>query len=154
MYSQANDTYMSSYGNTYGAPSGAAAFNAFGDDGTSVSSASPFFFNGADFTSWAGNDSYQSYSSTTITIDAYDALSNFLGSCGATLSPSSYNFVNCNIANVSTLVFHNDIGTAGHWWLMDDFTYNGTTTPEPGTLVMFGSGVLGLAGVIRRRFSA
>jgi PEP-CTERM motif len=59
----------------------------------------------------------------------------------------------CDIANVSTLVFHNDIGTSGHWWLMDDFTYNGTTTPEPGTLVMLGSGLLAAAGMIRRRLS-
>jgi hypothetical protein len=29
----------------------------------------------------------------------------------------------------------------------------GSTTPEPGTLVMFGSGILGLAGVIRRKLS-
>ncbi len=153
MYAAGNGYYDSGYGNTYGAPSGGAAYNGFGDDGTTVTSATPFTFNGADFTAWAGNDSYQSYSSTTILIDAYDAGSGFLGSCGATLSPSSYNFVTCNIGNVSTLVFHNDIGTSGHWWLMDDFTYNGTSTPEPGTLMMFGSGIVGLAGVLRRRIN-
>jgi hypothetical protein len=27
------------------------------------------------------------------------------------------------------------------------------TTPEPGTLVMFGSGILGLAGVLRRKIN-
>ena len=27
------------------------------------------------------------------------------------------------------------------------------TTPEPGTLIMFGSGVLGLAGLLRRKIS-
>jgi hypothetical protein len=108
-------------------------------------------FNGADFSSFAGNDAYQSYSSTTITIDAYDAGSNFLGSCGASLSPSSYNFLTCNIANVSTLVFHNDTGTSGRWWLMDDFTYNQSATPEPGSLMLLGSGVVGLAGMLRRK---
>ena len=30
---------------------------------------------------------------------------------------------------------------------------NVTTAPEPGTLVMFGSGILGLAGPIRRRYN-
>lgn len=34
-------------------------------------------------------------------------------------------------------------------------TYNGsTTTPEPGTLVMLGSGILAAAGGLRRRFAA
>ncbi len=120
---------------------------------TTVSSAIPFTFNGADFSSFAGSDAYQSYSSTTVLIDAYDSGSNFLGSCGATLSPSSYNFLTCNIANVSSLVFHNDSGTSGRWWLMDDFTYNSSATPEPGTLVMFGSGIIGLAGILRRRIN-
>ena len=31
------------------------------------------------------------------------------------------------------------------------FALGGTAVPEPGTLVMLGTGVLGLAGVIRRR---
>ena len=32
------------------------------------------------------------------------------------------------------------------------YVSSGGTTPEPGTLVMFGSGVLGLAGLLRRKF--
>lgn len=151
MYAVGNDYYDSTYGNTYGAPSGGAAYNGFGDDGTTLNSATPFTFVGADFSSWAGSDTYQSYSSLTITIAAFDASSNFLGVCSQTLSASSYNFLTCNIADVSTLVFHNDILTAGHWWLMDDFSYIGGSTPEPGTLLMFGSGIVGLAGVLRRR---
>jgi hypothetical protein len=31
-------------------------------------------------------------------------------------------------------------------------TFNATTIPEPGTLVMFGSGLIGLAGIARRKF--
>ena len=33
-------------------------------------------------------------------------------------------------------------------------TFSTGTVPEPGTLVMLGSGVLGLAGVLRRKFRA
>jgi hypothetical protein len=33
-------------------------------------------------------------------------------------------------------------------------TTGGGTTPEPGTLVLFGSGLLGIAGVVRRKFRA
>jgi hypothetical protein len=50
------------------------------------------------------------------------------------------------------------------WAMENDFYHNGlvrivtevpeSTIPEPSTLVMLGSGVLGLAGVIRRRLSA
>lgn len=151
MYAVGNGYYDSTYGNTYGAPSGGAAYNGFGDDGTSVTSATPFTFIGADFTTWAQNDNYASFSSLTVTIAGFDSSMHLVGVCGQTLSAFGYNFLPCDLANVSTLVFHNDIGTSGHWWLMDNFTYS--TTPEPGTLLMFGSGVLGLAGLIRRKLS-
>lgn len=33
------------------------------------------------------------------------------------------------------------------------FTLSGTATPEPGSIMLFGSGVLGLAGVLRRKMT-
>ena len=38
-------------------------------------------------------------------------------------------------------------------WGIDDASYNGgTATPEPSSLLLLGSGILGLAGVVRRKF--
>jgi PEP-CTERM motif len=42
----------------------------------------------------------------------------------------------------------NDV-TDGYWG--PNFIINGTTTPEPGTMALFGSGVLALFGTLRRR---
>jgi PEP-CTERM motif/Carbohydrate binding domain len=50
-----------------------------------------------------------------------------------------------------TFTFRNDPA----YWFLDNVSVNqGGTTPEPGTLVLFGSGLLGIAGVIRRKFRA
>jgi hypothetical protein len=37
--------------------------------------------------------------------------------------------------------------------LVTGFSFGSTTTPEPGTLALFGSGVLGLTAVLRRKFN-
>lgn len=52
-----------------------------------------------------------------------------------------------------SFTFQNDPG----YWFLDGVQVQqqgGGTVPEPGTLVMFGSGVLGLAGMIRRKLRA
>ena len=39
------------------------------------------------------------------------------------------------------------------YWFLDNVSVTqGSSTPEPGTLVMFGTGLLGLAGIARRKF--
>ena len=67
--------------------------------------------------------------------------------------------------NIHTIVNLNDSGTvyftgglapgAQTWFSLEGALtpQNITITPEPGTLVMFGSGIIGLAGMIRRKIS-
>jgi PEP-CTERM motif-containing protein len=45
----------------------------------------------------------------------------------------------------------NDGGSCGNAALI--VTYNSGTTPEPGSFILLGTGVLGLAGVIRRKLN-
>lgn len=54
-------------------------------------------------------------------------------------------------ASFSSLTITN---TSNDAWGMDDVSYSTqvSTVPEPGTLMMFGSGVIGLAGLLRRKF--
>ncbi len=46
------------------------------------------------------------------------------------------------------------VGGNGYVWTPYSTDVLNVSTPEPGTLVMFGSGLLGLAGIIRRKLSA
>jgi hypothetical protein len=145
-----NDNYTSGYSNSYGAPSGAAAYNAFGTLDVTITSPTPITFNGADFTGWAESNAQAGFSATTITISMYDSLDNLLNSTGrVALSFNSYNFVSAgDTPNVSKIVLESTGGA--NWWLMDNFTYNaGASTPEPGSLLLLGGGFLGL-GLIRR----
>ncbi len=148
-YAVGNDYYMSSYGNTYGAPSGGAAFNGFGDLDVTMTGGGSFTFDGAFFTGWADNNGPWGEGSNTITMFMYDAGSNLLGTVSTALSFDSYNWVGVGIANVSEVVFQSD--GQSRWWLMDNFTYNAAAVPEPTSMLLFGTAVLGLAGMMFRR---
>jgi len=41
----------------------------------------------------------------------------------------------------------------GHSYFGPNFSYGSTSTPEPGTLVLLGSGLLGAVGVVRRKLN-
>jgi len=70
------------------------------------------------------------------------------------VSTSQVNNVFWDENNGSSLAFFSAINDIGS----EAFNIYGTTgspthaTPEPGTIVMFGTGILGLAGAVRRRF--
>jgi hypothetical protein len=46
-----------------------------------------------------------------------------------------------------------DTGVVGEAVTVSSVPEPGTATPEPGTLLMFGSGIIGLAGVLRRKIN-
>ena len=55
---------------------------------------------------------------------------------------------NLNLSNVTSVTF-SDVPSGSGYWLMDNVVYN--STPEPGTLALFGSGALGVLGMLRRK---
>jgi len=70
-----------------------------------------------------------------------------------------YDLVACaGVTGASTIHIHTLNPSGDDNIFEETFWFSGagnvSTTPEPGTLVMLGSGVLGLAGIIRRKFNA
>jgi hypothetical protein len=111
------------------------------------------FFNGG----FNGNNNYQLFNSTGGLITS--GLMNGVWGSDITNDFITYDFgVNC----VSKIIWDNGMSPwpGDSWWDgVENLSFNQSvatqsvaTTPEPGTLVMFGTGILGLAGAARRRF--
>ena len=142
------DAAYQSYGNTYGSPSGEyAAYNGYGVLNIDITGG-PIKFMGANVTSWASYNNYASFSSTTLTVTGYLGGSS-IGSGTTSLSPNSYNWFDPGLSSlwIDKLVF--TASGNSKWFLMDDFTY--TPVPEPGTLLLLGTGLFGLGAIARFR---
>jgi hypothetical protein len=141
-------SYMSGYGNSYGATSGdKMAFNAFGVQSVTTTG-STFDFTGAQFTTWAAGDAHVWHSSSTITVEGWLA-GTMVYSNTMALSATGFNWFAANYTGVDELRFLSD--GASRWWLMDDFTINeNNAVPVPASICLWGLG-MGCAALVARR---
>jgi hypothetical protein len=56
-------------------------------------------------------------------------------------------------ANITSIRIYDIVDSAGIGWDTFQYEQSGQTTPEPGTLVMLGTGLLAVTGILRRKFS-
>jgi hypothetical protein len=137
----------SSYGNTYQFPSMSnTVFNGSGVLGVTMSG-SPFIFNGADFSGWDQNNGIGGYTATSVSVSGYLGGS-LVGTAAINLPADTFVWLSANMGPVDELVISSS--ASGNWWLMDNFTYNQNTVPEPGSLLLCVAG-LALAGTLKLR---
>jgi len=108
-----------------------------------ISSDSPFSFLGA----WFASPTDFSDRASWVSITAYDAAHQQIGSTGNVTIDENYRWIDANFANVASLRITRDAG----WFVMDDVTLRSTTSvPEPSGLALLLLGLAGL-GAARRR---
>jgi hypothetical protein len=87
-----------------------------------------------------------------MTVTAYDqsndVLATFLG--GATNEANAEFSITSDVTGISYIVISDDLGSTDYV-TVDDLSY--TLTPEPGSFVLLGTGLLGIAGVLRRKLA-
>jgi len=89
--------------------------------------------------------------------EAYDASNNLLGSMGENHIGSysdvpAYTFTLPYSDIDHVIIKSNNVGEAFSAVLIDDIKFEGTPIPEPATMLLLGSGLIGLAGFRRKKF--
>jgi hypothetical protein len=150
-----NAQYRADYANTFDFPSNPnVVYN--GEKGgagattsTIVSSATTFNFDGAYFGTFTSNNTTNYYGATSINVSGMRGGSEVYNQ-NITLTPGALSWSQLDMNNIDTLVFTATAGSLGKNFLMDNFTTS--PVPIPGALLLFGSGLLGLVGIGRKRF--
>jgi hypothetical protein len=117
------------------------AFNGYGRPAIATSVGSDFDFEGAWFTSaW--------YDDNILTVEGYDNNS-LVSTIQMVLNTTTPQWLNANFKDIDELRFR----TSDWQFAMDNFTYNqnaSSSTPEPSTMLLLGSGLIGLVGFGRK----
>lgn len=121
------------------------ALNGFG--GSSMISAAPFTFNGGYFTAAFTNG-------LTVNISGYNGAT-LLFSQMLTLNTSGPQLLNVDWDNLTSVTFASGDGQPGSQFVFDNFRFNNTPdptiTPEPASMTLLATGLLGIGVVVRRR---
>jgi hypothetical protein len=66
------------------------------------------------------------------------------------LDPTEFTYAALNLNNIDTLLIQNAEGTENRYWLMDNLDYTTCPVPLPPSVILMGSGLLGLIYLRRR----
>jgi hypothetical protein len=127
-------------------------YNGFGTR-ASITGATPFTFNSGYFMAWYNGFAGGFGAPVSLTVNGYFGAA-LLGSRTVELNPHGAQLLTFDYAGVDRVDFIPNDNQGETWYLADDLAFNGVTvTPEPGSLVLLASGLVGILGLVRRRRS-